>query len=466
MRNDPEKTEKGQEWLSRFEEMLAGTQDWYLDQDAFEYIIHHYLHSNQAAKAFSACEIALRQYPYSNEFMLDKAQALLAQDKAKGALEIVEQVELMQCRDAELYIIKSSALSRLQRHEEAIDLLKTNESCFAEKEQYEFSLGACYQSWGRFKDASRHYRRALQVNPNCEDALYEMAFCLDQQGEIETSVKYYEDFIDHDPFSYLAWHNLGVVYNKINQFDKAVEALEYATALKEDFALAWYNLGNCYMNLEQYEKAKAAYQTSVDQEPSPDALVCLGASCEQLELYPSAITHYKAALRMDPECDDALYGIGVCLLDLEHYFESIHYFRKAIDLNRDEESYWIGLASAEYETGNIVAAMEAYDEAADLNAQNPDVWLDWSFSYYDIGDYERAISLITSGIEEVPEDAELYYRAVVYMLEAGHYGEAVTNLEHALILDYDKHTLLYDFFPDLHKQKTIFKIIERFRDKG
>ncbi len=83
--------------------------------------------------------------------------------------------------------------------------------------------------------------------------------------------------------------------------------------------------------------------------------------------------------------------------------------------------------------------------------------------YYRENNLQEATSLVQEGLEELPDNAPLLYRACAYHLAAGRLNEACRYLETALILDYEQHTLLYDFFPDLQVQKTIAKIISQFK---
>ena len=68
-----------------------------------------------------------------------------------------------------------------------------------------------------------------------------------------------------------------------------------------------------------------------------------------------------------------------------------------------------------------------------------------------------------TGFHDIPDDSELFYRMTVYLIEAGRFKEAFNYLENALILDFDGHTALFDFFPKLETQKALYKIIEQFR---
>jgi hypothetical protein len=45
----------------------------------------------------------------------------------------------------------------------------------------------------------------------------------------------------------------------------------------------------------------------------------------------------------------------------------------------------------------------------------------------------------------------------------GKYKQAFQYLETALTLDFDKHLILFDYFPELETQKALFRIIEQFK---
>ena len=92
--------------------------------------------------------------------------------------------------------------------------------------------------------------------------------------------------------------------------------------------------------------------------------------------------------------------------------------------------------------------------------------MDWSFIPYEQGDYEKAIDLIFNGITELPEASDLYYRATAYLIAAGKYKEAFNYLENALILNFDNHQMLFEFFPRLETQKALFKIIDQYRKEN
>jgi len=186
---------------------------------------------------------------------------------------------------------------------------------------------------------------------------------------------------------------------------------------------------------------------------------------EHLGQHPKAIEFYRKASKADAYFHEAFYGIGKCLEAQDKSYESIHFFKRALKLDEANADYWLAKANAEYKTGNIISSLEAFEEACVLEPSNPEVWKNWSFVHYESGDMDKAVDLINAGIDEIPGNPDLYYRAVAYLITAGKYKEAFNYLENALTLNFDGHTVLFEFFPKLETQKALFRIIDQYRNK-
>jgi len=89
-----QREEEGREWLSRLEDMLANRQTHYLDQEAYEYGVRHFLQENKPTKALAVSDLALRQYPFASDMLLLRAQALMGADKAEDALPLLQRPKM------------------------------------------------------------------------------------------------------------------------------------------------------------------------------------------------------------------------------------------------------------------------------------------------------------------------------------------------------------------------------------
>ena len=141
------------------------------------------------------------------------------------------------------------------------------------------------------------------------------------------------------------------------------------------------------------------------------------------------------------------YGTGNCLAKQDKWFEAIHFLNKALKLDSENPTYWKAVADVEIKVGNIISGCDAYEEASYLDPKNIWIWLNWSMVYYDLGDFNKSIEIILTGMEHNPDDSNLYYRITAYLIASGKFKEAFNYLENALILDFDNHTVLFEFFP-------------------
>ena len=147
----------------------------------------------------------------------------------------------------------------------------------------------------------------------------------------------------------------------------------------------------------------------------------------------------------------------------EKWHQALHFFNKAIKINNHNAEYWKAAAHAEFKIGNIISSISAYEEASNLSPDDKEVWLNWSYIYYEQGEHEKAIETLLQGMSELPDESEFFYRMTVYLIEAGKFKEALNYLENALILNFEGHSMIFDFFPKIETQKALYKIIEQFR---
>ncbi|HET6512530.1 MAG TPA: tetratricopeptide repeat protein [Candidatus Kapabacteria bacterium] len=160
--------------------------------------------------------------------------------------------------------------------------IKTNQSNKA-KEQYERLLAetpskALYTSYGTFllqtKDyeaAVNNYLKALEMDPNYESALFNIAASYknwaaaeqaakkpNYKAKLEESTKYFERLLSVDPNEFTAMQNLAENYDLLGQKDKFATLVTRLEALKNSehaqTAVYWNTLGTVYSRIKGRDK--------------------------------------------------------------------------------------------------------------------------------------------------------------------------------------------------------------------
>jgi tetratricopeptide (TPR) repeat protein len=458
--------EGGDESIARFEEMLKKKTSAFFDLDVYENIVYHYIDKNELSKAFKACELAQEQYPYSGLPLFLKAQILLQSGNYKEALKYIELTDSYQPNDPEVLVAKANIYAAMGKHKLAIESAEKVLSFGIERDSIHCFIAQNYLKINQYEKSFAHYKQALLLNPEYEDIFDEFMDFIEITAFHTQGIEFFENAIDNDPYSAISWYRLGVVANNKGDYEKALHALDYATIIKEEYPDAWAEMGCVYMNQKSYGEAKKIFEKVLSlEQPSAEIYCHLAASLEKLKDYEQAFKIYRKASDLKENYHEAWFGAGTCLVKMGKHYEAIHFLKRAVKFHKSDGDYWMLLAECEYQIGNVVSCLEAYKEASYYTPYNAVVWLNWSYVFYEQGNTQDAINLLMTGIEDLPDNADLLYRLSAYLISAGKYKQAFGYLENALILNFDKHTVLFDFFESKEIKKALYKIINQFRER-
>jgi tetratricopeptide (TPR) repeat protein len=160
------------------------------------------------------------------------------------------------------------------------------------------------------------------------------------------------------------WFNdWGVEHYQAKEFDSALSDYEKAIALRPDYAEAHYHLGLVYEDLQQYDKARAEYQLAIQSDlDALEPLARLKAHNNLGRLYilkndytaaiPSLITGLnlvdEEAAKTDEDIKSTQYAfkknLGWTQLGLKNYTQAESLLKEAIALDRDRGAAYCLLA--------------------------------------------------------------------------------------------------------------------------
>ena len=224
-----------EELLRHYEQLRAGKNASFLDEESFEIIIDYFDEKDEFSKALEATDTALSYYPYSAQLLIKKADLLIATHHYTEALEILKQAESFDASDIDIYILKTDAYLALDMQAEAARLLEEALLFFEGDDKVDllFELADVYDDYEDFEKVFDCLKLILEQEPTNEEALYKICFWTDFTGRNEESIRLHQSLIDQHPYSELAWFNLGSAYQGLKLYEKAIDAYEYCVAIDE-----------------------------------------------------------------------------------------------------------------------------------------------------------------------------------------------------------------------------------------
>lgn len=148
-----------------------------------------------------------------------------------------------------------------------------------------------------------------------DQAAYDSALSLMQDGKYEKAVVRLEEISRTDARRAGPYINLGIAYRRLGKLDEAKQALVIATERKDGNAIAWNELGIVYRKLGEFGNAREAYTRSIREQASyGKAYLNLGILCDlYLEDLPCALRNYEKYQRVidTPDKTVALWLVDV-----------------------------------------------------------------------------------------------------------------------------------------------------------
>jgi len=165
---------------------------------------------------------------------------------------------------------------------------------------------------GRFGEADREFRNSLGPGVDPAAGHFYLAGLLLEEGMTDEAVVSLRSALRLNPRYLEARRQLVQVHARRGEWDDAVRELETAVALDRSSAAVYYDLGSLYAEIGRFDDAAKALRTVVSLDPQQaEAWNNLGGVYVELGRFRDAIACLEEALRLRPDADDIRYNLQI-----------------------------------------------------------------------------------------------------------------------------------------------------------
>lgn len=456
------------ELVRQFEKMREGRTHDFLDEDSFEMIINYFDDRNELKNALQAADLAVEQFPFCSLLLLKKADLLIETKRYSEALSHLEKADAFDPGDIYLYILKTDAFLGLQQPKEAEKILQEALERFSGEDRVELLLEIAdvYDDWEEFDKVFDCLKSVLEYAPENEEALHKICFWAEFTGRLEESIRLHTGIVNDYPYSELAWFNLGVAFQELKLYEKAIDAYQYAIAIHDKFDYAYRNMADAYIRLRKYNDAIETLRRLQEIAKPDDAIFeAIGYCYEKQKKYDQARYHYRKAYHINPNDDRLYFRVGRTYMLELHWAQAIRYISIARKLNAKSCEYCLALGECYLRTETYKEALAHLLEAVRLRPGSYRSRLYFIRGLY-LADYweEALIQLEIAEAETGDKPVYHYYRCAV-LLALNRSKEALLQLEAALIAAPRQLKKLLELNPSILQYDGVVEILARYRKK-
>ncbi|MFH6605065.1 tetratricopeptide repeat protein [Maribacter algicola] len=455
-----ESSERPSQPIAKFESMLKTDDVYFFDAEDFEDIIHHYLNHGKIALAKKAIKIGLQQHPVSIELKLLNVEVLVFENNLDVAELMLDELQLLDGSNEEIYIQRANILSKKDNHEAAVNLLQKALDLAEDSFDIYSLLGMEYLFMDDFKKAKENFMRCVSHDQHDYSSLYNVIYCFEFLEDHEGAIQYLNDYLDGNPYCEVAWHQLGKQYFSKKMFSEALTAYDFAIISDDSFIGAYFEKGKVLEKMGRYEEAIENYETTIKiEDPTSHAYLRIGKCYEKLGNDDMAKYYYYQTVHEDPLLDKGWLAITNFYIQKKNYKKALYYINKALNIDGENSDYWKRCAHINSCLKCFDQADYAYGQAIELGDNELDTWLKWAEAAESNNDLEDAIAILGRGTEFHPESAELLYLRAGYHLLNHDRVNARLVLTQALKKDSDKFYLFQEKFEQFSQSEWALDII-------
>ncbi len=398
--------------VSQYEQNKFLGLNKYYDVDQFSQIIDYYYFSQDLTSARQAVDDALAIHPASFDILLRKARVLIELKEYESAINILNFLVTEDPDETELYLLMGFSYASITRLPEAENCFKKMLELAEDKKEFISFLNDIayiYFSLKHYAKAYKYYSWAYKLDPSDFHLLYEMAFCLEKQDYDQQSKDLYIKYLKHNPHSKLAWYNLGVVYLKLNQKEKALEAFDFALAIDPEFSSAIYNKAHILYEKKHYSESIRYYKKILKLENNnPSAFFFIAKNLIEMQRYHTALKFLQKAIEKVPYFPQAWYEVAKIFYINNKETESKYYILKAIKQGEVNSEYLKLLGEIYLKEKKYSRAETAFRWAVITNPFDPDLWVRFSEVYENEGNYKKALEILNNSKQYLKDNQKIY----------------------------------------------------------
>ncbi|XP_053686682.1 Bardet-Biedl syndrome 4 protein homolog [Sabethes cyaneus] len=345
---------------------------------------------------------------YDKEYLYYvKGLILRNEDYPAEAINCFQQAIMVNRKNSDNYKELAKTLFAMGRFKPALEVFLKAETLLErpDPEVYHFIGELFYKNFGQPKAGLTEAKEYLKQSVMCGKHVNSYKILAEiyiEEGENVKAIEMIESCLQVSQDDVALITQIGVLYLKINEYQRAFEKLLDAIAIDDKCTTALLALGSILQSKNDIDGALNKYKR-ISNLPEEGAEIWsnIGLCFFKKQKYIAAISCLKKAIWVAPLNFNALYNLGLVLVTAQQYVSAFQTLAAAICLRPDNADCYMLLGTCLRhlnDPGNAYLAMEKSTMLPDA-IKNPLIYLNFALYCYEIGKPEQSVSYLANFIE-------------------------------------------------------------------
>lgn len=401
---DPE-TQRELQLIDKVEEAFKAGKQLYLDTEDIDELFSYYCLRKEFE--YAAYLLSLGEQYHKDDELIQILRPILLyqQDKNEEALRMIDALDLQ--HNPNWHYNRAKILTALGRIDEAekegeyiIEQDKSNSALYT-RDIINIFLPEYPEA------AKQILLSALLYNPQHFDIIMQIAFIYSEEGDTEKALYYFDQAIDIEPYSILAWIEKCKLHAISQRYEEALDAVEYALAIEPNHQHASLIKAHLLIDLEKYEEAGEYIAEKAEELPALYYdFQALQADILYLQKdYSTAAKIYKECLANDNCPIDSMIHYVDIKIEQHRWKEALDICKTLLSSYPDNVSLLEHTAQVYEKTGCKHVAVKYLRKCIRLMPDNPNLLLLYAGLMLDMDNVQNGIRYVRKAYKIAPTEA-------------------------------------------------------------
>jgi Bardet-Biedl syndrome 4 protein len=204
----------------------------------------------------------------------------------------------------------------------------------------------------------------------------------------------------------------------------ALDVFDEAEQLTMEDREIYHNKGMCYLYLKQYDKALENFETANSIQRHEKTFIQMGRVHRLLGNEEDALSVYMDALETCPENPELLTTVGLLFLKLGNNAKAFEFFGNSLTYDPKNAKTILAAGSIIQDNQDMDVALVKYRVAATQTPNSSHLWNNIGMCFFGKGKYVAAVACLKRAVYITPFEWIISYNLGVVHLTTGQYASA------------------------------------------
>lgn len=409
-KNSPSYDQESIKLLQEYEVAKKENRSIYMDGDQIAKIAEQYALDDKMNEAQEVIDYGLQLHPENTDILVQQAYLYLDTQQLQKAIETANSIS--DNFEFDVKILKAEIALNQGKLQEANELLLTIED---DDLDIISPIVYLYIDMGYASELKPWLEKIQKISDQNEDYSILWADYYFATSQTEKAIEAYNKLIDLDSFNPAYWMGLGKTYLESDNYEKAIEACDFAIAADENFGEAYSCRANCYLSLENTEAAVKDFEKTIELNfiNQKYGYMLIGVLCVEKKQWEFAYKYFLKLLNYLTETKETdineftdLYeSLAMCTLNMNDIKSTELWCNKLKEANPDNNEIYMIEGQIQLKEKNYELAKVSFEKLL-KEVPSADTWYDIGCVFSEENLIEDAKVAFEKSHELDPDDEE------------------------------------------------------------